>query len=195
MLGPTAVWEHLFAKVFAMTPREPTRVQMWAMAHPLRLQLIALLGEGPSTASRLARRLGESSGATSYHLRVLARVGAIVEDPELGTRRERWWRRPERFALMPTDADAEGRAITARMLGLFFARDEEARRRFVTQDVDAAWHEGAFVGNWFVELTPEEADELGRRLLALVRERRDRTEATPGASRALVSISVLPWLD
>jgi DNA-binding transcriptional ArsR family regulator len=178
-----------------MATTRPTRTQMWAMAHPLRLQLVGLLADGPSTASRLARQLGESSGATSYHLRVLARAGVIVEEPELGTRRERWWRRPERFVLMPTDADVEGRAITARMLGLFFARDEEARRRFVTRDVDAAWHEGAFVGNWFVELTPKEADELGRRLLAHVRELRRRPEPTPGAARALVSISVLPWLD
>jgi DNA-binding transcriptional ArsR family regulator len=178
-----------------MATAKPTRIQMWAMAHPLRLQLVGLLAEGPSTASRLARRLGESSGATSYHLRVLARAGVIVEAPELGTRRERWWRRPERFVLMPTDADVEGRAISARMVGLFFARDEEARRRFVTREVDDAWHQGAFVGNWFAELTPDEADDLGKRLLELVREVRSRSEPSPGAARALVSISVLPWLD
>lgn len=178
-----------------MATGEPTRIQMWAMAHPLRLQLLGLLGEGPSTASRLARQLGESSGATSYHLRMLARAGAIEEAPELGTRRERWWRRPQRFVLVPTDADVEGRAISARMLGIFFARDEEARRRFVTRKVDAEWHEGAFVGNWFLELTPEEAGELGKRMLELVRELRDRPEPSPGAARALVSISVLPWLD
>jgi DNA-binding transcriptional ArsR family regulator len=102
-----------------MADRDPTRVQMWAMAHPLRLEILGLLVEGPATASMLARRLGESSGSTSYHLRVLARAGAIVEDPELGTRRERWWRRPDPFVLIPTDDDLEGRAITARMLGLF----------------------------------------------------------------------------
>src|SRR5581483_1560810 len=129
--------------------------------------------EGPSTASRLARRLGESSGSTSYHLRMLARAGAVVEAPELGTRRERWWRR----------------------LGLFFARDEEARRRLVTQDLGAAWRAGAFVGNWVVELTPEEADALAERLVELVQELRERPAPTPGADRALVSISVLPWLE
>jgi len=168
---------------------------MCAMAHPLRLQILGLLVEGPSTASRLARRLGESSGSTSYHLRMLARAGAVVEAPELGTRRERWWRRPDRFVLIPTDDDLEGRAITARMLGLFFARDEEARRRLVTQDLGAAWRAGAFVGNWVVELTPEEADALAERLVELVQELRERPAPTPGADRALVSISVLPWLE
>jgi DNA-binding transcriptional ArsR family regulator len=178
-----------------MAERNPTRVQMWAMAHPLRLEILGLLVEGPATASMLARRLGESSGSTSYHLRVLARAGAIVEDPELGTRRERWWRRPDPVVLIPTDDDLEGRAITARVLGLFFARDEQARRRIVTRDVSAAWRAGAFVGNWFLELTPEEADALAERLAELVQELRARPEPTTGADRALVSISVLPWLE
>lgn len=178
-----------------MAKRNPTRVQVWAMAHPLRLEILGLLVEGPATASMLARKLGESSGATSYHLRVLARAGGVVEDPELGTRRERWWRRPDPFVILPTDDDLEGRAITARMLGLFFARDEEARRRLVTRDVGAAWRAGAFVGNWFLELTPEEADELAERLVELVQELRVRPAPTGGADRALVSISVLPWLE
>ncbi len=168
---------------------------MWAMAHPLRLEILGLLAEGPATASMLGRRLGESSGSTSYHLRVLERAGAVVEDPELGTRRERWWRRPDPFVLIPTDDDLEGRAITARVLGLFFARDELARRRIVTSEVSAAWRGGAFVGNWFLELTPEEADALAERLVELIQELRTRAEPTPGADRALVSISVLPWLE
>jgi hypothetical protein len=73
----------------------------------------------------LARRLGESSGSTSYDLRVLARSGAVVEDPDLGTRRERWWCRPDPFALIPSDDDLEGRAISAR----FHQRSALARRR------------------------------------------------------------------
>ena len=178
-----------------MADRDPTRVQMWAMAHPLRLEILGLLVEGPATASMLARRLGESSGSTSYHLRVLARAGAIVEDPELGTRRERWWRRPDPFVLIPTDDDLEGRAITARMLGLFFARDEQARRHLVTRDLGAAWRAGAFVGNWLLELTPQEADALAERLTEIVQELRARPHPARGADRALVLVSVLPWLE
>jgi DNA-binding transcriptional ArsR family regulator len=177
-----------------MVKRDPTRVQMWAMAHPLRLEILGLLVEGPATASMLARRLGESSGSTSYHLRVLERAGAVVEETDLGTRRERWWSRPDTFVLIPSDDDLEGRAITARMLGLFFARDEQARRHLVTRDLGAAWRAGAFVGNWFLELTPEEADALAERLVEIVQELRARPQPTPGADRALVSVSVLPWL-
>jgi DNA-binding transcriptional ArsR family regulator len=43
------------------------------LAHPLRVRLLGLLrSDGSSTATRLAERLGQSSGATSYHLRQLA---------------------------------------------------------------------------------------------------------------------------
>ena len=79
--------------------------------------------------------------------------------------------------------DAEGRAIDDRMLAVFFARDEEVRRRYFL-DRGGPWHEAAFVGNWFVSLTPAEADELGRALFAIVDERRRRGPTT-GARRHL----------
>ncbi|HZB35626.1 MAG TPA: helix-turn-helix domain-containing protein, partial [Gaiellaceae bacterium] len=49
-----------------------------AFVHPLRNRLLgALRIDGPATASELARRFDESSGATSYHLRQLARYGFV----------------------------------------------------------------------------------------------------------------------
>lgn len=63
------------------------------LAHPLRMRLLAALRQdGPATASRLAERLGESSGATSYHLRQLAAHGFVEDAPEHGKGRERWWK-------------------------------------------------------------------------------------------------------
>ncbi|MBW8766480.1 MAG: helix-turn-helix transcriptional regulator, partial [Geodermatophilales bacterium] len=54
--------------------------------------LAALRMDGPSTATHLAERLGESSGSTSYHLRQLAAFGFVEEVPGEGDGRERWWR-------------------------------------------------------------------------------------------------------
>ena len=54
--------------------------QLRALSHPLRLRMLEVLREGPATASALGRRLGESSGATSYHLRALAKAGVVEED-------------------------------------------------------------------------------------------------------------------
>src|SRR5919206_5319963 len=70
--------------------------ELRALAHPLRVRLLELLREGPSTASLLAERLNESTGATSYHLRELHRYGFIDEEPGRGRGRERWWKRRER---------------------------------------------------------------------------------------------------
>jgi DNA-binding transcriptional ArsR family regulator len=65
-----------------------------ALAHPLRVQILDSLSVyGQFTASGLAERLGESSGATSYHLRQLERHGFVREVEGKGTGRERWWER------------------------------------------------------------------------------------------------------
>ncbi len=75
------------------------------LAHPLRMQLLdSLKTLGLATASQLGERLGESSGATSYHLRILEKHGFVTEDTSRGTGRERWWQRtPSGLSLNVTD--------------------------------------------------------------------------------------------
>jgi DNA-binding transcriptional ArsR family regulator len=175
-----------------------TRSAMWSLAHPLRLRLFELLAAGPATGSRLAALVGESRGSTSYHLRVLARTGAIAEDVTLGTRRERWWRRAEDFAVWPTPPDVEARAITRRMTAVMFAREESVRRRFVTEPVSDEWETAALVGNWFFALTPDEARALGIALQEVVAEARRRAAVRPETGTGtgtLVALSILPVRD
>jgi DNA-binding transcriptional ArsR family regulator len=173
---------------------ELSRTGMWAMAHPLRFRIWELLREGPSTASRIGRRLGESRGSASYHLRILARAGLIAEDETLGTRRERWWRRPEEPMIGTAQGDPEGRALDQRLLAVFFARDEEVRSRFLLGRASDEWQEASLVVNWFVPLTPAEADDLGLKLFALVDELRHRTPPDE-AEQTLVSLSILPVVE
>ncbi|WP_043454739.1 ArsR/SmtB family transcription factor [Streptomyces fulvoviolaceus] len=74
------------------------------LAHPLRMELLnALRRHGPATASMLAERLGESSGATSYHLRQLATHGFVEDAPDHGKGRERWWKPAEQGISMTDD--------------------------------------------------------------------------------------------
>ena len=89
--------------------------------------------------------------------------------------------------------DAEGRAIDQRWLAVFFARDEEVRRRFMIGRPSDEWVEASLVVNWFVPLTPLEADELGRKLFELVDELRHR-RPPPDSEQTLVSLSILPVL-
>jgi DNA-binding transcriptional ArsR family regulator len=82
------------------------------LVHPIRLRLLDLLqANGPATASGLGERVGQSSGVTSYHLRVLAEHGFIVEDEDRGNGRDRWWRAVHRTTSftfrMPEDPDSE----------------------------------------------------------------------------------------
>src|SRR5690625_1729637 len=65
-----------------------------ALAHPLRIKIYDHLSTyGSATSTQLAELLGENTGQTSYHLRILARHGLIEDDPEVTARgRERWWR-------------------------------------------------------------------------------------------------------
>src|SRR5881409_2550011 len=51
-----------------------------AMAHPLRLQILRVLTlRKKVSVTSLAEELGETTGATSYHLRQLARHGFVEE--------------------------------------------------------------------------------------------------------------------
>ena len=78
---------------------------MQSLAHPLRMRLLGLLRmQGPSTATKLASQVGESSGLTSDHLRQLASVGMVTDadpsdlaDVQPTGGRERWWKAAHQF--------------------------------------------------------------------------------------------------
>lgn len=99
-----------------MSPRQVTGdAKRWkAMSHPLRRAMLRHLGEhGPATSTTLAEALGENTGSTSYHLRILAEAGVIEEVPGQTNGRERWWRtfpadlrEPDYDGLSPADRAA-----------------------------------------------------------------------------------------
>lgn len=175
-----------------------TAAELRALAHPLRVQLAQILhAEGPATASQLARRLGESSGATSYHLRVLAGADLVEEDPERGTGRERWWRRVQPI-YFPTDAEApDERALEVSARLLHLERDDEALQRYLRgfDTLPTEWNAAAFTGSFPVYMTSEELLAFGLEWLARVEAlRRTPGERPPGARRVLVSLRALPWV-
>ena len=48
-----------------------------ALAHPLRVEILRQLEEGPSGPKRLADRIGEKLGNVSYHMKVLLECDCI----------------------------------------------------------------------------------------------------------------------
>lgn len=53
-----------------------------AVAHPVRLRMLSLLTGAEMSAAEIARELGLTHANASYHLRVLARAGQVVEAGE-----------------------------------------------------------------------------------------------------------------
>ena len=101
------------------------------------MQIYDILSQyGPQTASSLAERLGESSGATSYHLRALAAHDLIREVEGRGTGRERWWERPKggvSFANPEAMKTPSGRAATQLVMAEFFRRRQEQLVEFINR--------------------------------------------------------------
>jgi DNA-binding transcriptional ArsR family regulator len=152
-----------------------------ALAHPLRLRLLDLLRfEGPSTATLLGQRVRESSGATSYHLRQLARYGFIEEAPGRGGR-ERWWRyRGRRVTLDGGDGSSEHRLLAEILSREAYALDHFLARRRETPEWDAA----SFFASLALRLTPAELEELHQGFEQLLtRFRRAEEEAAPPGAR------------
>ena len=144
--------------------QDPIRLR--ALAHPLRMRLLGLLRiEGPATASGLAKRLGESSGSTSYHLRQLARHGFIEVAPELGRGREKWWRsRHQETVVRPSDfaGSTESRLVaTAFQHQVLQTHTHIAAQYLDEQETwSAAWSDAAGLNDRWVRLTPARLREL-----------------------------------
>ncbi len=153
-----------------------------ALAHPLRLRLLDLLRfDGPATATILARRLGESSGSTSYHLRQLARHGYIENLPRQGGR-ERWWRYRERRAVI--DPDAAGGNSSRRLLAELLSREAYALDGYLAAtERDPAWDKAAFFQSRALRLTPAELAQLGDAISATLArfQSADSDNTAPGA--------------
>ncbi|MEQ4717052.1 helix-turn-helix domain-containing protein [Nonomuraea sp. B19D2] len=172
-----------------------------ALAHPLRVQLVDLLRKhGPSTATRLAERLGVNSGTASYHLRRLGAAGFVEEDTERGNARERWWRSVHRGTRLTDEdglAEREPEAVLAYMqsvAALYNLRVQQALNEL--QTMPKPWRRVLDLSSYAFRLTLEEAEKLREDLIEVVeRYRRDGEEAPPDAVRVYLIPQVLPELD
>ncbi|WP_370413023.1 ArsR/SmtB family transcription factor [Streptomyces fradiae] len=160
-----------------------------ALAHPLRIQMLrALRHHGPATASQLAERLGESSGATSYHLRQLAAHGFVEDAPELGKGRERWWRAMQQGTTFDgalyknPDPEVQG-AVEVYLHEIANIHTTELNTYLGTRDQwDDVWRDSSDMSDFTLHLSPERAHELNEKIHTLIDEYRD--SADPEAADA-----------
>jgi len=154
---------------------------MRGIAHPLRVRLLGELRlHGPSTATRLGERLGQSSGATSYHLRQLAAYGFVEEELRAGGR-ERWWRAAHRMTRVRlADLDAETAELAGGWLRQVVAFDAERAVRAIDELplLPAPWQGATAFVDVLFRLNAEEAQRLKDEIVAvLAKYRLDRPDA------------------
>jgi predicted ArsR family transcriptional regulator len=173
----------------------PSPVALRALAHPVRLRLLGLLRfDGPSTATRLAERLGLNSGATSYHLRQLAQHGFVVEDSDRGNSRDRWWRAAHRSTRTDEDApDAAARDATdAFMQAAAVVRTEQLQRAMEDLPMlPSRWRRASVHSDWLLHLTPAQAEELRERLESIIEEYAG-TEPEPDSAQLVLQLYLFP---
>jgi DNA-binding MarR family transcriptional regulator len=166
-----------------------------ALAHPLRFDLIELLGtHGPLTAADCARRLGTSQASCSFHLRLLAKYGFVEAAEPTGDSRERPWRLTDLEQSWESDAGPAADQLervfiqreAERMLGWVDRSDAEPER----------WVSAAFLGGMTLPLTPEELtsvrDELRAALAPFVQRLGDAATWPDDARLTRVLLSAVP---
>ncbi|MEU6125347.1 helix-turn-helix domain-containing protein [Streptomyces sp. NPDC047123] len=171
------------------------------LAHPLRIRLLSSLRlDGPATASQLAARLGESSGATSYHLRQLAEYGFVEDEPGRGKGRERWWRSvhqgtmTDEHLLLAQDPEVRG-ALSTLLHEYATQRAQEVSTWIATRhEWSREWVEAADTSEYTLDLSPALAAELSHKVHELVESYRTAApqDGTPDAAKVRVHSHIFP---
>jgi DNA-binding transcriptional ArsR family regulator len=171
------------------------------LAHPLRMRLItALRDHGPSTASQLAARLGESSGATSYHLRQLASFGLVEDDTGRGSARERWWKAAHRgqtvesideFVRHP-DPEVRDAMNTFLVEHVASSAEQVATWMRTMHTWPEQWRNTWDSSRFTLRLTPEDARELSARVHEVIESFRERETDGPDAEPVRVQFHEFP---
>ena len=171
------------------------------LAHPLRIKLLRSLRQyGPATASQLAARLGESSGATSYHLRQLAEYGFVEDDPKRGTGRERWWKsaygsvRVDSASGLLNHDDPEVRGALNLFLHEIAGNHtlEQATFRGTFHEWSDEWRGAADMSDFTLRLTPQQVRELTGQLHDLIENYRGISEEAEEAETVRIHLYAFP---
>lgn len=164
-----------------------------ALAHPLRLDLLAVIGRsGQATTADAARELGISHGLASHHLRQLAKYG-FIQQVVGKDNRERPWRPTENSYRWPdSHADPEATAATSVLEQVIAERVLDGFLRWQQQreDWSAQWLDGSGLATTTVYLTAEELAEITREFEMMVRRYSDARPIGDAAARPADSMPV-----
>ncbi len=154
-----------------------------AMAHPLRVQILRILElRRRASVTSLADELGETTGATSYHLRQLAQHGFVEQfvpddEPTEGKRsagrKQRWWRMAVDEIHM-TGLDFLENADTREAAGFLLREYQSDRSRRLANWFSTAtqwpaqWQKASSDMDGHLDLSPAQARALADEMRVLV---------------------------
>ena len=142
-----------------------------ALAHPLRLDLLQILGaSGPATAAQCGRVLGVSQASCSFHLRQLGKYGFVVDVGPGRDRRERQWQVAHLRLTVRMGAGGD-EIVRQQVEGLVVERELQAILEYSRRPdgADPDWQHKAGIVTGMAVLSPDDAAELKEKWIALVR--------------------------
>ncbi|WNI22072.1 helix-turn-helix domain-containing protein [Streptomyces sp. ITFR-16] len=176
-----------------------------ALAQPRRQQILQHLTlHGPATSAILARALDLNTGATSYHLRELARFGFVADavPPEPDVRRARWWRAVpgDRRFPPPSRRTPELRLVMAELNRHAYAADLALFEQLQRESEEAPdggspdeWADGHAYSRGELRLTLPELRAFFEEYIALMnRYKRPGAETPPGARTVHTRLLAFP---
>lgn len=162
-----------------------------ALAHPVRLDLLGyLMSDGPATASQCARAIGDTPSNCSYHLRILAGLGLVEDDPSTDARERRWRATITGFSTDPHAAGSE------ELFAASVQADYQAARQYLRDraSLDESWRDADAHAHYGLRVTRVEFDDIAQRIDAVVRPyiAAVRTDAPSDAATVNLSLLALP---
>lgn len=188
-----------------MTTLEMDAPALKAMAHPMRVQILRILQlRKRASVTSLADELGETTGATSYHLRQLARHGFVEdfepddlpEEERTPGRKQRWWRMAVDQIHM-TGFEFLANEDTREAVGFLLREFQADRSRrlanwFATASQwPAEWQKASSDMDGHLDLSPRQARALADELAELVDKYR-KLRPGKGARPVDVQFAVFP---
>jgi hypothetical protein len=186
------------------SPHVPTELSdlatLKALAQPRRQRMLQhLTVHGPATSATLARALGLNTGATSYHLRELARYGFVEEQDEpAGHGRERWWRAVPGDRRFPPRSrqSPETRLVMDELNHHAYAADLKLFEQMQLQEQagdDDPWADAFPYSRGSIRLTHPELRAFFEEYIALLNHyKRPEADTPPGARTVLTRFLAFP---
>lgn len=171
-----------------------------ALAHPLRVEILAVLDElGEATATQIAEHVGESPSNCSFHLRQLAKAGFIERAEAKGTSKP-WRSAHSSRDLRPEPGNPESMRTSASIASMYVQHEANRMVDFLTRHglSDETWLPGITVNTATLWATPDELAQLAEDIHHIVdrfRGRKDPENRPAGSRKAHFFATLNPDFD